>query len=105
MAADTVIAAGAAGVGVLTAAVVMAGCTETRLVAVKLKVPTAKPVVIFWIATVGVITALVNLQVICAAGNTLAAGMVMSRPLSVPKLAGLPVTAELASVQVAVVKV
>ena len=56
-------------------------------------------------ATVGVMTALVNLQVICAAGRTLAAGIVISRPVRVPKLAGLPVTAELASVQVAVVKV
>ena len=56
-------------------------------------------------ATVGAITALVKVQVICAAGKTLAAGMVMSKPLSVPKLAGLPVTAELASVQVAVVNV
>ena len=61
--------------------------------------------VIFWIATVGVMTALVKVQVICAAGKTLAAGMVINRPLNVPKLAGLPVTAELASVQVAVVKV
>ena len=105
LAAETAIAVGDAGVGVLTAAVVIAAGTDVRLVAVKLNVPTAKPVVIFWMATVGVMTALVKVQVICAAGKTLAAGMVINRPLNVPKLAGLPVTAELASVQVAVVKV
>ena len=61
--------------------------------------------VIFWTATVGVITALVKVQVIFAAGKTLTAGMVISRPVRPPKLAGFPVTAELASVQVAVVNV
>lgn len=101
----TVMAVGAAGVAVATAAVVMAGGTADRLVAVKLNVPAAKPVVIFWMATVGIIAALVKVQVIWAAGKTLAAGMVSKRPLSVPKLAGFPVTPELASVQVAVVKV
>ena len=73
MAAVTLIAVGTAGVGVLTAAVVIAVGTEAKLVAVKLNVPTAKPVVIFWIATLGVMTALVKVQVICAAGKTLAA--------------------------------
>lgn len=38
---------------------------------------------------------------ICAAGNTLAAGIAINKPVNVPKLAGLPVTAELASVQLA----
>ena len=54
---------------------------------------------------VGALPALVNLHVICAAGKTLAAFTVMAEPATVPKLAGFPVTAELASVQAAVVKV
>jgi len=41
LAAVTAIAVGAAGVGVLTAAVVIAVGTAARLVAVKLNVPTA----------------------------------------------------------------
>ena len=49
----------------------------------------------------GAFPALVNLQVICAAGKTLAAGMAINWPVNVPKLAGLPVTAELASEQLA----
>ena len=44
---------------------------------------------------------MVNLQVICAAGKTFAAGMAINCPVSVPKLAGLPVTAALASLQLA----
>jgi len=53
----------------------------------------------------GALPALVNLQVICAAGNTFAAGTVMAEPATVPKLPTFPVTAELASVQVALVNV
>lgn len=49
--------------------------------------------------------AFLNTQVICAAGNTLAGCMVMAEPATVPKLPTFPVTAELASVQLAVVKV
>ena len=49
----------------------------------------------------GALPALVNLHVICAAGKMLAAGMAINWPVSVPKLAGLPVTAELASEQLA----
>ncbi len=52
----------------------------------------------------GAFPALVNVQEICAAGSTLAAGIVSSKPVKFPKLAGLPVTAALASVQVAPVK-
>ena len=44
---------------------------------------------------------MVMVQVIFAAATTLAAGMVTTFPASVPKLAGLPVTAALASVQLA----
>ena len=44
-------------------------------------------------------------QEICAAATTLAAGMVSTLPVSVPKVAGLLVTAALASVQLAVVAV
>ena len=47
-----------------------------------------------------VLTALVRVQVICAAARILAAGMVSTLPASEPKLAGLPVTAALASVHV-----
>ena len=54
---------------------------------------------------VGALPALVKVQVICAAGNTLAAFTVMAEPATAPKLPTLPVTAELASVQAAVVKV
>jgi len=45
------------------------------------------------------------MQVICAAGKTLAAGIESSCPISVPNVAGLPVTAEFASVQLAPVRV
>ena len=54
---------------------------------------------------VGALPALVNTQVICAAGKIFAAFTVMEVPATVPKLPTLPVTAELASVQLAVVKV
>jgi hypothetical protein len=53
----------------------------------------------------GAMPALVKVQVICAAGKTFAAGMVSNKPETAPKEAGLPVTAELASVQLAAVKV
>ena len=49
----------------------------------------------------GATPALVKVQVIWAAGSTFAAGIVNKSPVTLPKLAGLPVTAELASVQVA----
>lgn len=38
---------------------------------------------------------------ICAAGRTLAALMAINCPVSVPNVAGLPVTTELVSVQLA----
>ena len=74
------------------------------MVAENVKGPPAAPVVIFCkaiVAEVGVLTVLVNVQVICAAAKTLAAGTVKTLPARVPKLAGLPVTAAFASVQLA----
>jgi hypothetical protein len=50
---------------------------------------------------VGAFPALVNVHLICAAGRILAAGMAINKPVSVPKLPGLPVTAEFASLQLA----
>lgn len=50
-------------------------------------------------------TALVIVQVILAAARILAAAMVNTLPASEPKLAGLPVIAALASVQMAVAAV
>lgn len=87
-----------------TVAVVMAAGTAFKLVAVKVKGPPAAPRVIFCTATVAavaVLNVLVKVQVICAAANTLAAGMVSTLPAKLPKLAAFPVTAEFASVQVA----
>jgi hypothetical protein len=86
----------------------IAGIAKLRLVAVKVKGPPAEPSVVFWMATVaafGVLTVLVKVQVIWAAATTLAAGMVSTLPTNAPKLAGLLVMAEFASVQLAVVAV
>ena len=85
-------------------AVVMAGGVEFKLVDVNVKGPPAAPNVIFSTATVAAVAVLkvfVKVHEICAAANTLAAGMVSTLPARLPKLPGLPVTAELASVQVA----
>lgn len=82
----------------------MAAGVDFKLVAVKVKGPPAAPNVIFCTATVAavaVLNVLVKVQVICAAAKTLAAGMVSTLPVKLPKLAGFPVTAEFASVQVA----
>ena len=98
-------AVGEAGVAVAGAAVVMAAGAEARFTTVKVKGPPATVLVVFCTATVAGISALVKIQLICAAGKTFAAGIVSSRPVSVPKLPALPVTAALASVQLAVVKV
>lgn len=48
---------------------------------------------------------MVIVQLICAAGKTLAAGTVRTFAVKLPKLAGLPVKLEFASVQVAEVAV
>ena len=82
----------------------MAAGVEERLVDVNVKGPPAEPNVVFCNATVAATAAfsvLVIVQVICAAATTLAAGMVIILPANVPKLAGLPVIAALASAQVA----
>ena len=89
-------------------AVVIDAGFDARFVAVYANGPPAAPKVIFWtatVATVAVFTALVIVQVIFAAASTLAAGMVNTLPASEPKLAGFPVIAELASLQVAAVAV
>jgi hypothetical protein len=86
------------------AAVVIAAGAEARFVDVKVNGPPADPKVVFCTATVAaaaVFTEFVMVQVILAAATTLMAGMVTTLPASVPKLAGLPVMAEFASVQLA----
>ena len=75
---------------------------EAKLLTAKVKGPPKPPVVIFCTATLAGFAALVKVQVILAAGNTLAAGMVRTCPANVPKLAGFPVIALFASAQVAV---
>lgn len=82
--------------------VVMGAGAKVRLVATNVNGPPAAPMVIFLTATVAavaVFTVLVRVQRICAAATTFAAGMVTTLPAKVPKLAGFPVTAEFASVQ------
>jgi len=85
-------------------AVVIAKGVVARFVALNVKGPPAEPSVDFCnatVAAVAVLTVFVMVQVICAAAKIFAAGMVNTLPTSVPKLAGFPVTAALASVQVA----
>ena len=92
-----------AGAGVPAVMVVMAAGVDARFVEVNVNGPPAEPSVIFWtaiVAATAVLTVLVSVQEICAAATTFAAGMVITLPASVPKLAGLPVTAALASVQI-----
>jgi hypothetical protein len=101
----TLIAVGATGAGVPAVVVLIAAGAEARLTTVKLNGPPGEPVVVFRMATVAGIAVLVMVQVICAAGSTLAAGTVMTVPVSAPKLAGLPVTTALASLHVADVAV
>ena len=84
---------------------VIAAGVDFKLVDVKVKGPPAAPSVIFCTATVAavaVLNVLVKVQLICAAAKILAAGMVSTLPAKVPNVPTLPVTAELASVQVAV---
>lgn len=83
--------------------VVIAAGGEVRLVEENVNGPPAEPSVVFCTETVAAFTlsVLVIVQVICAAARIFAAGMVSTLPARVPKLAGLPVTAELASVQLA----
>ena len=98
----TTFATGATGAAVAAAVVVIEAGAAARLFTAKVKGPPKPPVVIFCTATVAGFAALVKVQVILAAGKTVAAGMVRTCPLNVPKLAGFPVIEALASVQVAV---
>ena len=97
-------AVGAAGAAVPAVVVVMATGTVARFVAVKVNGPPKAPTVVFWIETVAGFGALVNVQLIWAKAMRFAAGIVSTFEASVPKLAGFSVTAEFASVQVAVDK-
>ena len=101
----TLIAVGEAGAGVPAVIVVMLAGAEARFATAKVKGPPGAPVVVFRTATVAGIAVLVMMQLICAAGSTLAAGTVSTLPARLPKLAGLPVKPELASLQVAEVAV
>lgn len=86
----------------------MAAGVDLRLVTTNENGPPAAPSVVFCTATVAaaaVLTAFVNVQVIWAPATTFAAGMVSTLAANVPKLAGLPLTAALASVQLAAVAV
>lgn len=98
----TALGVGATGAAVAVAVVVMAAGAAAKLLTAKLNGPPKPAVVIFWTATVAGFAALVKVQVILAAGKTLAAGMVSTWPLNVPKLAGFPVIEALASAQVPV---
>jgi hypothetical protein len=100
------IGVGTAGNGVLAVEVVMEAGAEARLVDVNVKAPPAEPSVVFWTATVAapaVLTVFVIVHVMLAAARTFAAGMVTTLPASVPKVTGLPVIAEFASVQLTAV--
>ncbi len=92
---------GAAGVAAPIAVVVILAGALAKFVAVNVNGPPNDAWVIFWSAKVVGLGLLVKVQVIWAAGKTFAAGMASNCPVRVPKLAGLPVTAAFASVQLA----
>ena len=97
----TVMAVGATGAGVPAVVVVMALGAALRFETEKLKGPPGAPVVVLRMATVAGFAVLMMVQVICAAGRTLAPGTVSTLPVKLPKLAGLPVKPALASTQLA----
>jgi hypothetical protein len=97
----TAMAVGAAGAAVAMLVVVIAAGADAKFETAKLKGPPGAPVVIFCNVTVAGIAVLVMLQAILAAGKTLAAGTVRTKPLKLPKDAGLPVKLAFKSVQVA----
>lgn len=84
--------------------VILAGAAE-RLATLNENVPPKPPVVVLRTLTVACTAVLVKVQVICAAGNMLAAAMVNTLPAREPKLAGFPVNGALASTQAAEVTV
>jgi hypothetical protein len=102
---ETVSTVGAAGAGVPAVVVVMAAGAADKFATEKLNGPPATFVVVFRTETVAGFAVLVMVQVIWAAGKTLAAGTVSTAPARPPKLAGLPVKPEFASVHVADVAV
>jgi hypothetical protein len=70
-----------------------------RFVWVNVNGPPNAPVVIFRTVTVACVGVLVSTHLMRAAETTFAAGMVSTLPEKLPKLAGLPETAEFVSVQ------
>ena len=101
----TVSAVGAAGAGVPAVVVVIVAGAADKLATEKLNGPPATLVVVFRMETVAGFAVLVMVQVIWAAGKTLAAGTVSTALAKLPKLAGFPVKPELASVHMADVAV
>ena len=97
----TLSAVGVVGAAAPMLAVVIAAGAAARFETEKLNGPPSPPVVIFWTATVAGLALLVIVQLICAAGKTLATGTVKTFPDKLPKLAGLPVKLEFASEQIA----
>ena len=105
---ETVLLMTVVGAATPAAVVVIFGGRPVKLVAVKLKGPPAKAVVIFCIATTGMagLTVLVIVQVICALARILMAGIVTNVPANDPNVpAGLPEAAALLSTQLAAVRV
>ena len=92
---------GTGGAGVAAAVVEMAAGAAARFDTEKLKGPPLTFDVVLRMATVAGFAVLVNVQEICAAGRTFAAGTVSTLPARLPKLAGFPVKLELASLHVA----
>ena len=92
------IAVGVTGAAVFTAVVLIPAGAAERLVAVKVNGPPNEPVVIFWIATVGIFAALVKVQSNLAKVFKLATGMVRTLPARLPMAVdGLPEVAKLVS--------
>lgn len=96
---------GATGAAVPAVEVVIVAGAVARFETAKLNGPPSPPVVIFCTVTVAGLAVLVIVQLICAAGKTFMAGTVNTPLARLPKLAGLPVKLELASVQDAAVAV
>ena len=98
----TLIAVGDAGVGVPAVTVVIAAGALARLVWAKLNGPPKPPIVIFCTLTRGRV--LVKTQVKSDPATTLPAGIVSTLPEKEPITPTFPVTALLASVQLAAVR-
>ena len=94
-------AGGAGGAGVAVAVVVIAAGADARFATEKLNGPPLVFDVVLRMATVAGFAVLVNVQMIWAAGRTFAAATVSTFAARLPKLAGLPVKLEFASLHVA----